>query len=640
MALAVLVPWLWPVPSPSEMPPLGMQILDRQGRLLYQALDPLRGGSRPVNLDEMAPTVVAATIAVEDASFWTNPGLDVLATVRALAQNVRAGDVVAGGSTITQQLARLRYLPPAERAERSLQRKLVEAWLALRLTGALGKQHVLEAYLNSAPFGNLSTGVEAAAWTYFGKPARELSLAESALLAGLPVRVWTTLDADLQSFAERETQRQVDRLAEHDVGNAAVVVLDVATGEMRAMVGGVDYFDPDRPAAQVNMAVTPRQPGSAFKPLLYAAALESGRISLASVLRDERTVFLTRLGERYVPENYDRQFHGQTPLRVALASSFNVPAVQVLNEIGVEPVLILAGELGVGLDPGSDLSLALGAAEVPLLDLTAAYGALASGGLAREPLLISRAEDAQGRSLVDPRPSVARRVLSPETAWLLDDVLSDDAARAPGFGRDSVLHVAGQHVAVKTGTTSDFRDNWTVGFTADVVVGVWVGNPDNRPMRDVSGVSGAAPLWRDVLTATLDASSATAPAPPPDLRQVELCALSEQMADASCAAHRLEWLPASILLQQPDPAPRVRILYPDAGSVLVPDPLVPSAVPIEVEVAPGAGSIDVLVDDRRVGVCASTCVLAAPVTPGTHVIRAAGESVRFEVVPSGRESSL
>src|SRR5713226_9370639 len=214
-------------------------------------------------------------------------------------------------------------------------------------------------------------------------------------------RVWTTLDRDVQATAERAAQRQVARLVEHDVSDAAVVVLDPHTGEVLAMVGGVDYFDAQQLAAQVNMAVAARQPGSAFKPITYAAALESGRFSLASLLHDERTVFRTRSGENYVPENYDHAFHGLVPLRVALASSFNVPAVQVLSEVGLPAVLGLGDALGLRLGDAAryDLSLTLGGAEVRLLDLTAAYGTFAAGGVYHAPLAITRAEDASGRPI-------------------------------------------------------------------------------------------------------------------------------------------------------------------------------------------------------------------------------------------------
>ena len=598
---------LTPLPQPAELPPTGIDILDHHGHLLYQVIDPVRGAARPVPLEAIAPALQQATIAAEDKTFASNIGIDPVATLRAVRDDLTIRQVVSGGSTITQQLARLRYLQSDERSAQSYTRKATEAWLAIRMTAQQSKTQILEEYLNSVPYGNLAVGAEAAAWTYFDKPAADLSLAEAALLAGLPqspsdydpfthwssararqiqvldlmlrrgfidtaqadsaraepiqlndrpfplsaahfvdyvrrlapagaTRIQTTLDRDIQSLAERAARRQVARLADHDVSDAAVVVLDAHTGEVRAMVGGIDYFDSSQPDAQVNMAVAPRQTGSAFKPITYAAALESGQFSEASMLQDERTVFQTRRGEAYVPEDYDHQFHGDVPLRVALASSLNVPAVELESQLGVPRVIDFASqfELSKALaDPDRfDLSLTLGAAEVPLLDLTAAYGAFATGGAYHPPVLFG-----------DSPPS--KRVMSKDTAWLIDDMLSDDAARGPGFGRNSVLNLPDQHVAVKTGTTSDFRDNWTVGFTPDVVVGVWVGNADNRPMRDVSGVSGAAPIWREVMDALLENAPAANFDRPTDLVRVALCADSVRLAAPDCPDQRLEWLAPS-----------------------------------------------------------------------------------------------
>jgi membrane carboxypeptidase/penicillin-binding protein PbpC len=371
------------------------------------------------------------------------------------------------------------------------------------------------------------------------------------------------------------------------------------------------------------MAVAPRQPGSAFKPITYAAALESGQFTEVTVVADERTVFRTRRGDVYVPENYDHQFHGRVPLRVALASSLNVPAVQVESAIGLDAVLDLAERLGLGSTLGDreryDLSLTLGGGEVRLLDLTAAYATFATGGVFHSP-----------RVLLDSEHAGPRRVVSAETAWLIDDMLSDDAARGPGFGRDSVLDVPGRPVAVKTGTTSDFRDNWTIGFTPDLVVGVWVGNADNQPMRDVSGVTGAAPLWRDVLDALTDGQPVHAFERPPDLRQTELCADSSALADADCPLHRLEWLPDS-MLSQPAPASTapalpLRIVFPDPDTVITLDASLPATaqqVAIEVDAGAAGGDIDVLVDDGVVGsVAAPGGVVAWSPTPGRHVIRA------------------
>ena len=696
VAIALLVP----LPRPASLPPGGVQILDRHGHVLYQVIDPVRGAARPVPLGEIAPALQQATIAVEDASFESNPGVDPVAIGRALVQDVRGGRVVSGASTITQQLARLRYEAPPE----PLVRKIWEGWLAVRLTGSIGKGTILEQYLNSAPHGNLAIGAEAAAWTYFSKPARELSLGEAALLAGLPQaptdydpiaqldaartrqrqvlqlmqrhamiteqqaasaaaeplqlndrpfplsaahfvdyirsfgaagsdRIQTTLDRDIQALAERAVERQLTRLAGHDASDAAVVVFDPRSGEVLAMVGGRDYFAAGQSGAQINMAVTPRQPGSAFKPITYAAALESGQFSEASIVDDQRTVFRTRRGEAYGPENYDHEFHGPVPLRVALASSLNVPAVQVEARTGLERVLDLAQKLNLDLgDPDRyDLSLTLGGAEVRLLDLSAAYGAFATGGVYHPPVVIA------GEN------STPRRIISEQTAWLIDDMLSDDSARGPGFGRGGILNVPGRSVAVKTGTTSDFRDNWTIGFTPNIVVGVWVGNADNRPMHDVSGVSGAAPLWRDILDQLLDGRPPTGFERPPDLAQVPLCSTSESSAGPTCPFQRLEWLRLSDLPSgDARPDHQLRIVTPDPDTVIVLDTGLPpeaQRLPIEVE---ASGPVTVVVDGAPIGSRDGPGVLAWPPAAGHHVLQAAGggafsEPVEIEVVPSGSE---
>ena len=642
----------------------GLRILDRSGRLLYEVVDAQRGASSPVPLDDIAASLRLATIAVEDASFESNPGLEPLALARAAWSDLQAGRVVAGGSTITQQLARLRYLPDDERSQQSILRKLHEAWLAIHLTVSLGKQQVLEQYLNTAPYGNFAVGAEAAAGIIFGKPARELSLAEAAFLAGLPqapadydpfthpaaararqsivldrmvhqgfitpsaaeaaraeplqlnptpypiqaphfvelVRdalaatdpppdgaIRTTLDLDLQTTVERAISHHLSTLDPvHDLTDAAVVVLDSRTGEILALAGSADYFDPQRDG-QVNLAVAPRQPGSAFKPVVYAAAFETGRYSPATILDDVRTPFTTRHGELYVPENYDRRFHGRVPVRVALASSFNVPAVSTLADVGLPTVLSLAHDMG--LTPLAtnnperyDLSLALGGGEVRLLDLTAAYATFADGGIYHAPRLLLAAPARLSDSLADP-PNAVRRVVSPETAWLITDILADDAARAPGFGAHGVLELD-RPAAVKTGTTSDFRDNWTVGYTPELTVGVWAGNADNHPMQDVSGVTGAAPLWHDVLTAALANLPPTSFPRPPDLVQVHL----------TTPYPHSEWLRSTDLARTPAspayPSPR-----PNLSPAPPPDPASSSIQPSGSNV-PRPGDLPTRPNDR------------------------------------------
>ena len=309
----------------------------------------------------------------------------------------------------------------------------------------------------------------------------------------------TTLDSDLQRESQRAVRARLPLLEDREASSAAVVVLDPSNGSVLAMVGSADFSG--GAAGQINMAVEPRQPGSALKPFLYAAAFERGYTPATMVL-DVPSRFDTPLG-LYEPVNFDLRFRGPVPVRVALASSLNVPAVRTLDEIGEEALLEIAHRFGLdslGAAEAYGLSLILGAGEVPLLELTAAYGALAARGILAEPYAIERVLDGRGEVLYERRPQLGTEVLAPELAYLLTDILSDPIARIPGFGGYSVLDTP-LDAAVKTGSSSRFRDSWTVGFTPDRVVGVWVGNPDGAPMRDVSGTRGAAPIWRTVIEA-------------------------------------------------------------------------------------------------------------------------------------------
>ena len=351
--------------------------------------------------------------------------------------------------------------------------------------------------------------------------------------------VETTLDVPLQREAERIVRLRLAELEEHRAGNGAVVAIDPASGRVRAMVGGADFDAAE--GGQINMAVQPRQPGSALKPFLYAAAFEQG-FTAATMLLDVPATFTTRSG-LYTPVNYDRNFRGPTPLRVALASSLNVPAVRTLEAIGVQTFLEMAHRVGLQTLDAPEaygLALTLGAGEVTPLDLTAAFGAFASGGTLHEPYVIERVVDGAGRVIYERQTVAPRRVLSPQIAFLVADILSDPVARAAGFGDFSVLDNP-FGAGVKTGTSSSFRDNWTVGFTPEIVVGVWVGNTDGSPMLDISGVDGAAPIWRDVIEAALERSHGRELARPPGLRRTTVCAPTGLLPGPHCPAPRVEW---------------------------------------------------------------------------------------------------
>ncbi len=608
------------------------RILDRQGRLLYEIVDPAGGRNRAVTLDRVPQDCIDATIATEDANFYRHIGVDLAGILRALRINLSGGEVIAGGSTITQQVARNLLLDPEQRAERTLLRKLRETILAVRLTASYSRDDILMLYLNQTYYGNLAYGLEGAAQAYFGEGVETLDLAQCAMLAGLPqapavynplenpeaakerqrtvlrlmteqgyitpeearraeneplqfaaapfpieaphfvMAVWeqltqrfpealyqggltvtTTLDLDWQHAAERIARRHLTRLnlpdetgQGHHVGNAALVAMDPYTGHVLAMLGSPDYFN-ERISGAYNAALAPRQPGSALKPFTYAAAFDPTRPdpwTAATMVLDVETPFVTRRLESYTPANFALVEHGPVRVREALASSYNIPAVAALDHIGVDTLVRLLTRLGVTTladNPRLDLAVTLGGGEVRLLELTAAYAGLANGGFHVSPVLITAVEDATGRRLYtwEPRPLVDR-VLDERVAWLITDILSDNTARIPAFGPASVLQI-GRPAAAKTGTTTDFRDNWTLGYTPNLVVGVWVGNADNSPMREVTGISGAGPIWHDFMREALLGQPRLDFPRPDGLIQVEVCALSGLLPTEACLRRVREW---------------------------------------------------------------------------------------------------
>ena len=630
--------WLFAdLPSPGEingrlLPPT-IRITDRQGRPLYDMIDNESGRNTVLALHEIPLALQQATIVTEDKSFYENPGIDVAGILRALWINVQGGEVLAGGSTITQQVTRNLLLDADERTQVTLRRKLRESWLAWRISQELGKEDILALYLNEMYYGGMAYGVEAAAQTYFGKTAVNLTLAESALIAGLPqapslynplvnpeaaktrqkvvldlmlkdgvitpeqhelaareplfyaatpypvaaphfvmmvqvevdrlfpevqryesggLTVRTTLDLDWQEHAESIVREQIQRLNHpleggpgHNAGNAALVAIDPQSGQVMALVGNPDYFDTEMNGA-VNMALMPRQPGSALKPIIYAAAMAPERerpFTPATVLFDVRTVFMTHENEPYVPVNYSRNEHGPVLVRQALGSSLNIPAVLALDAVGVEKAMGLAEDMGIntlGEPDEYDLSFALGGGPVRLFDLTTAYAAFANGGSRIEPTLILDVTDAAGKVVYRQETADPVRVLDERVAWLVNNMLSDNDARVLSFGKNSILKLD-RTAAVKTGTTNDFHDNWTVGYTTDLVVGVWVGNANNQPMRGVTGVSGAGPIWHYFMRTVLAGAAERPFTQPPGMVQVEVCTLSGLLPTEECPYRKWEW---------------------------------------------------------------------------------------------------
>ncbi|MFO3796904.1 MAG: penicillin-binding transpeptidase domain-containing protein, partial [Anaerolineales bacterium] len=386
--------------------------------------------------------------------------------------------------------------------------------------------------------------------------------AKGLLPDDVPLVVRTSLDLAAQQVAEDALTRQLAHLRndggfDHQVSNAAVVVLDPHTGDLLALVGSADYFNAAISGA-INMALIPRQPGSAFKPFIYAAAFDPSLLpdpwTAATPILDLQTHFTTADGKIYTPQNYDGREHGLVPARVALASSFNIPAVAALNKVGVERMSTYAARFGITTlnNPADyDLSLALGGGRVSLLELTNAYAVFARRGRYLPVRLILEIQDLQGKVLYRAPQPQAQPVLDERIAWLISDILSDPLARQPGFGRGSTLQIE-RPAAVKTGTTTDFHDNWTIGYTPDLVVGVWVGNSDYRPMRQVTGLSGAAPIWQYVLRTLLRNRPPLSFARPSGLVRLEVCTLSGLLPTDLCAQTHEEWFLEETRPTRPD----------------------------------------------------------------------------------------
>jgi 1A family penicillin-binding protein len=410
-------------------------------------------------------------------------------------------------------------------------------------------------YLASAPFD-----IRAPHFVMYVRGLLERELGLERLEQG-GLSIYTTLDLDLNEMARDVVRFRLQRLANcqgtgssqqndcppggHNVRNAALVALDPQTGEILAMLGSPDYFSA-RIDGAVNGTTALRQPGSSIKPITYAAAFADGTgpggtpLTPATMMLDVRTSFLTREGASYVPLNYDLQFRGPVLLREALASSYNLIAVKVLDAIGVETMTGLARRLGITTFDDPDrlgLAVTLGGGEVELLQETAAYAAFANGGHAVMPVAVLRVEDSDGQLLWSQRPGMGEPVLDGRVAHLISNILSDNTARIPSFGEESVLKLT-RPAAVKTGTTTDFRDNWTVGYTPDLVVGVWAGNADNEPMHEISGVSGAAPIWHDFMEGALKGTPVQDFERPSGLVEVEVCALSGLLPGPDCP-HRV-----------------------------------------------------------------------------------------------------
>ncbi len=603
LALSLYVPFPPELLQPASL--VSLRILDRNGYLLREVLSDEEGKSQRVSLQDISPNVILATVAAEDSRFYEHWGIDTRAILRATLQNIRARKIVSGASTLTQQvIKRIHHFP------RNWFWKLVEIWHALRMEVSLSKDEIITQYLNRIPYGNQTFGINAASWLYFDKPPSHLSLAEAALLAGLPrgpsiynpyryslrakkrqeevlrrmlnkgvvtqeeyrrafeeplniipaqvsfraphfsdsilariplkerqniSSIRTTLDIELQKDVEIFAKNYVESLKEWKVTNAAVLIMDNEKGEILSFVGSADFFDSHH-SGQVSGVTALRQPGSALKPFTYALALEKG-MSPATLILDAQ-IRIRSNGVDYIPRNYDGKFHGLVRLREALASSYNISAIKVLQRIGVESLLDRLKKLGFdSLSKGADyygLGLTLGGGEVTLLELVRAYSMLANSGIFKKEKIFLAINDIQGKAKPLPEDEPVR-LFSPQVSYIITHILADSDARIPAFGAGSVLSLPFA-CAVKTGTSGNFRDNWAIGYTPQYTVGVWVGNFDGQPMRNVSGVSGAGPLFRDIMLLLDKREKKTSSnfTIPEGLIEVYICPQSGMLVSSSC----------------------------------------------------------------------------------------------------------
>jgi penicillin-binding protein 1C len=578
------------------------RILDRNGKLLQEIADQDYGWRTFVPFEKISPYLIDATVASEDATFWSHDGVEPFAIMRG-ALIIAGGSGSSGGSTITQQLVRSVH-PDAIGTEVSITRKWREGLAAVALERQFSKHDIITMYVNQIFYGNRSYGIEAAAQTYFHKPAAELTLSEASLLAGIPQQptnfnpalypenafrrqeyvldqmvkhgyitraeataakadhptvypsregdgavldhphfvqyvyeylaekypdkdftkggfnIYTTIDTGLQDRAEELVAQNIVQLQYYNAHNAALTVVVPWSGEILAMVGSAD-FDNAAIEGQVNITTSPQQPGSAIKPVVYAAAFEQGwspgTVVLDAPIRIETPGATDPVtGEDvpfYEPQNYTRVFNGAVTVRTALANSLNIPAVKAVEFAGgAEAIVSMARRLGIKHElsqPPADygLSIGLGSGDVWPLELTNAYATIANEGKYVPVTPILKITDSEGNVLYELNRketlAKAEQAIRPEIAYQLISILTDNESRALIFSRQNLFGqtqtTLGRPTAAKSGTTNDFRDIWTMGFTTDVAIGVWVGNTRNDPLAEIDGIQGAGPIWSQLM---------------------------------------------------------------------------------------------------------------------------------------------
>ncbi|MFH2061949.1 MAG: PBP1A family penicillin-binding protein [Candidatus Beckwithbacteria bacterium] len=636
------------LPKPTDLtnrePTLSTKIYDRNEQLLFTFYKDQNRSL--ISLNEVPDHFIKATLAIEDSQFYNHNGISLKGILRSIDQIIFSQQF-QGGSTITQQLIKNALLTQ----ERTITRKIKELILSIEVELLFSKDEILEMYLNEVSYGGTAYGVEQASQTYFGKSVKDLNLAESALLAGLPaspttyspfglnphlsiyrqhqvlnrmveekliaplkaelakqqiiklapqftnikaphfvmfvkdilvkeygqalveqggLTVITSLDFKLQETVQQIVSDEIIKVAPFNITNGAALVTNPKTGEILSMVGSRDYFDTDRDG-QVNVTTRLRQPGSAIKPVNYSLALENG-YTTASVIKDSPITFDIAGSKPYSPVNYDNRFHGNVTLRSALANSYNVPAVKILASLGVDKMIEQGKKLGIttwNQPERYGLSLTLGGAEIKMTDLAVVFATFANLGKKVNLHPILKVIDSKGEILMSfncdqsinslgvntPKtnetlqglPGECReQVIDSNIAYIISDILSDSYARIPAFGLSSYLNIPGHQVAVKTGTTNDKRDNWTIGYTTDYLTAVWVGNNDNSPMSQVaSGITGASPIWHHIMLKILQGYEPSKFLPPTDLIKADICPITGQLSCDGCGGKTEYFVPGT-----------------------------------------------------------------------------------------------
>lgn len=633
LLLLSLILFLKNLPAPANLTdkPVAQstKILDRNGKLLYNIY--VSENRTIIPFSDIPLTLRQATLAIEDKDFYKHGGIDVVGGILRALKNNLTGKPLEGGSTITQQLVKNSLLTN----ERTIIRKIKEAILSFWTEKIYTKDQILTMYLNRIPYGGTAYGIEEASQVYFNKHAKELTLAQSAFLAGLPaaptyyspfgidpnravtrqhqvlqrmvedgyitkeqyletsnqhldlaspsagikaphfvayvkdilvnkygettveqggLKVTTSLDLDLQETAQASLSGEIEKQKNLKVGNGAALVTNPSTGEILVMIGSVDYFAST--SGKFNVILANRSPGSSIKPLNFALGFLKGTTTPATAWIDAAFCFPPYNGKSYCPQNYDNKFHGIVQTRFALGNSFNIPAVKELALNTVPDFIATASAMGLTTlndDPNRyGYSLTLGGGEVKMIDMVVAFGVFANSGRKQNLTPILKVEDQNGKILEEQKfekPKLQKSwdgftvwkpydnyVLPSEVAYLISHILLDDGARSETFGAGSILNIPGQAVSVKTGTTEDKRDNWTIGYTPSYLVAVWVGNNDNSPMSPYleSGNTGAAPIWNKIMRYVLQGEKPQWPVKPEGVVFTEVCALSGMLPDRGC----------------------------------------------------------------------------------------------------------